>query len=420
MVLEPDLRPLLRRALRSTRASSEHVDVGSDGDDGGHWSGSFEQHPRGPRGEHTLEVRVGSVVGVDGLDVFVEFGPRFQGVWRLPNGVPVPNVGERRRFTLRGTEEGLWVLELPGVSPLDSWRAARVGSLVEARVIAPHPFGLELRVGDLHAFMPFSQLGLGRRVQARALVGHRMVCEVLSVEAHRQRIVLSRRLAAGRERERGLSKTDLVPGRIVSGRISRIVPYGVFVELGARLRGLIHVSDVAHERVHDLPERFQVGQSIDVLVLAVERGGRRIALGLKQLETDPLEVLEARLAEHPVLVARSRGRTPRGVWFDLPGGVQSLCARTELGVLDERSPELKSGAMLAVRLLRVDRSKRRVDVSLVHRDGRMLALDDALAHLPGGDEEESPRDARLAGLIGRALRAGGGYGASGDAAPRRS
>jgi len=361
-------------------------------------------------------VRTGAVVGVDGPDVFVEFGPRFQGVWRLPSGTPAPAIGERRRFTLRGTEEGLWVLEVPGALPLDSWRSMRVGSLVEARVLAPHPFGLELRVGDLHAFMPYSQLGLGRRVQPRALVGHRMVCEVLSVESHRQRVVLSRRLASGRERERGLARTDLVPGRIVSGRVSRITPYGAFVDLGPRLRGLVHVSDLAHERLRDPAERVEVGQSIEVLVLAVERGGRRIALGLKQLESDPLEVLEARLAEHPVLVARSRGRTPRGVWFDLPGGVRSLAARSELGALDERSPELRSGAMVAVRLLRVDRARRRVDVSLVHRDGRLLALEDALAHVPGGEDEESPRDARLAGLIGRALRAGGGFAQGGGSA----
>lgn len=407
MHLDPQNRPLLRRALRTTRGAAP------DAERGACWPepGTGLDGPPSTRGAHTLEVRTGTVVGVDGPDVFVEFGPRFQGVWRLRDGEAVPAIGARLSFTLRGTEEGLWVCERPHVPPLDAWREVVVGALVDARVIAPHPFGLELRAGDLHGFMPFSQLGLGRRVQARALVGHRFTCEVLAVESHRQRVILSRRLATGRERERGLGRGDIAPGRIVSGRVSRIVPYGVFVELGPRARGLIHVSNLTHGRVEDPGDVVEKGATIEVLVLRVDRRGRRISLGLKQLTTDPLDELAARCERHPVVVARATERTPRGQWFDLPGGVRALANAEGVGPLEPGRRELARGSTLAVRVVSIDHANRRVDVSVVHADGRLLALEDAFdatGEALDGDGG-GVGDARLARLIGKALKSGGGF-----------
>lgn len=401
MPIEPELRPLLRRALRSSRTPSPEGDVGS--------TPLADLGADGARGAHTLEMRTGTVVGIDGRDVFVEFGPRFQGVLRLAEGEEAPAEGSKQRYTLRGTEEGLWRLERPGVAPLPTWREIRVGDLVEARVLAPHPFGLELRAGDLHAFMPFSQLGLGRRVQARALVGHRMVCEVLAVEAHRQRIILSRRLAKSRERERGLVHSDLAPGRIVSGRVAKIVGFGVFVDLGPRLRGLVHISNIAHGRVADPSEHVEIGATIEVLVLRVDRGGRRVSLGLKQLQTDPLDALDGRCEVNPVVLARAQGRTPKGQWFDLPGGVRALADRDGLGPLEPGCRELKSGATVPVRVVAIDYSLRRVNVSVCHEDGRLLQLEDTLTIATDEGSEGSVDDARLAGLIGKALRTGGGF-----------
>jgi small subunit ribosomal protein S1 len=297
----------------------------------------------------------------------------------------------------------------PGVLPLATWREIRVGDLVEARVLAPHPFGLELRAGELHAFMPFSQLGLGRRVQARALVGHRMVCEVLAVEAHRQRIILSRRLAKSRERERGLDRSDLSPGRIVSGRVAKIVPYGVFVDLGPRLRGLVHISNLAHGRVRDPGEHVEVGATIEVLVLRIDRGGRRVSLGLKQLLTDPLDALDARCEVNPVVLARAQERTPKGQWFDLPGGVRALADRDGLAPLEPGCRELRTGATVPLRVIHIDVALRRVNVCVRHEDGRLLQLEDTLTIASDEADESGVHDARLAGLIGKALRMGGGF-----------
>jgi ribosomal protein S1 len=401
MPIEPELRSLLRRALRSSRTPASEGDVSATppADLGG----------SGARGAHTLEMRTGTVVGVDGRDVFVEFGPRFQGVLRLAEGEVAPSEGSKQRYTLRGTEEGLWRLERPGVLPLATWREIRVGDLVEARVLAPHPFGLELRAGELHAFMPFSQLGLGRRVQARALVGHRMVCEVLAVEAHRQRIILSRRLAKSRERERGLDRSDLSPGRIVSGRVAKIVPYGVFVDLGPRLRGLVHISNLAHGRVRDPGEHVEVGATIEVLVLRIDRGGRRVSLGLKQLLTDPLDALDARCEVNPVVLARAQERTPKGQWFDLPGGVRALADRDGLAPLEPGCRELRTGATVPLRVIHIDVALRRVNVCVRHEDGRLLQLEDTLTIASDEADESGVHDARLAGLIGKALRMGGGF-----------
>ncbi|MEZ5976824.1 MAG: S1 RNA-binding domain-containing protein [Planctomycetota bacterium] len=396
MTLDPDLVPLLRRALRRTRSGHLRLD-GASGEDGAAEAG-------GARGLHTLEVRTGTVVGVDGRDVFVEFGPRFQGVWRIAEGDAAPREGERRPFTLRGTEEGLWVLELPGARPIESWRSMRVGALVEARVIAPHPFGLELRVGELHAFMPYSQLGLGRRIDPRGLVGHRMTCEVLAVESHRQRIVLSRRLATSRERERGLKLGDVAVGRIVSGRVARLVPYGAFVDLGPKLRGLVHVRDVAHDRIGHPSERVELGQVVEVLVLGVERGGPHISLGLKPRAGPARGAAFA--PRRPSGPDRAFARSDAEGRVVRPAGTRACVgARVRFGGLDPRAKELATGATRAVRLVASTRCRwstfRRRPSTVVPSCSRTRWSPTSPA------PTATSVTGRLAQLIGRALRAGG-------------
>ena len=108
-------------------------------------------------GEHTLRVHVGTIVGIFGDDVFVELGPRMQGVISRRKFAEPPQVGDEHEFTLRGQEESLWALSLREERSLSSWEEMRAGSLVDGHVVRRRPEGLELKVGPLHAFMPRSQ-----------------------------------------------------------------------------------------------------------------------------------------------------------------------------------------------------------------------------------------------------------------------
>ena len=144
------------------------------------------------RGPHTLRVWRGTIVGSFGNDIFVELGPRMQGViarrhFRRP---PIP--GDSHEFTLHGQEEGLWVLSLKEEETLSTWEAMEEGSLVQARVVRLAPGGFELKVGPLHAFLPKSHSGLARDERPEPLVGKNITVEVIEVDPERQRVIDSR------------------------------------------------------------------------------------------------------------------------------------------------------------------------------------------------------------------------------------
>lgn len=346
-------------------------------------SGTFAQPPEdGARhGRDTLRVHSGAVVGVHGRDVFVELGPRMQGVIDVRAFDAPPAVGERHEFTLRGQEEGLWVLQLARASPLSSWEKMEVGSIVHAHVVRVAPGGLEGKIGPLHAFLPRSHTGLDRSEDPKVLVGKTFACEVIEVDARRQRVTVSRKLVAQRERESEHQREigSLRPGDVVQGRVTRIEPYGAFVAFGRGLTGLVHVSNLAHERVEDVASLVELGQVLDLRVLHVKQGGKRIGLGLKQMAQNPWELARAFLHEGEVVEGRVTRAIDGGVFVSVRRGIEGFLPYSQTGFVPGRVPHvsLAPGAALSARIVAIDFAQERMALSLLTAEGRRIQADEA-------------------------------------------
>ena len=350
---------------------------------------AHEDPPSSTHGPHTLRVVQGEIVGVSGDDVFVELGPRMQGVLSVRKFAEPPCVGEEFEFKLHGQEESLWVLSLAEAASLPSWRDMEVGSLVHARAIRSRVGGLELKVGRLHAFMPDSQTGLPRGQKTSLLVGKNFLCEVLEVDPERQRVVLSRRLVLRRERDSEQHKElgNLKPGQVVQGRVIRIEKYGVFLRFGRGLEGLIHVSNLSHERVENPREVFKKGQSLSARVLNIRQQGKRISLGLKQLGGDPWQQVERRFYIDQIVDARVTKVLEFGLFVTIVPGIEGLLPRSEarLGAHQGPREQYHEGDRLAVRILDLDLEAQRLTVSRNHRNGSEIQPEEALDYSELGD-----------------------------------
>jgi small subunit ribosomal protein S1 len=335
-----------------------------------------EPAPTPEHGEHTLRVWQGDVVGVDGRDVFVELGPRMQGVIGVDEFDEPPSVGDRRSFTLRGQEHGLWVLARAGELPLIGWERARVGDAVEARLLSANRGGFEARVGRMHGFLPFSEAGIGRREDPESWCGQALACEVLDVDPERQRVILShRRFAVRSERTRAEAEAArLRPGLVVSGRVAELRPFGAMIDLGRGSRGLLHRSDIAYERIADPSERLELGQRLELLVLAARADGRRISLGLKQRYPSPWRGL-AREARPGTLVRGTVVELARfGAFVRVRAGVVGLCHVSELGLQPGGTTGQAAavGQELVLRVLMLDVERERLSLSRLRADGSLL------------------------------------------------
>ncbi|MEZ6018019.1 MAG: S1 RNA-binding domain-containing protein [Planctomycetota bacterium] len=342
------------------------------------------------RGDHTLRLWQGTIVDIRGDDVFVDLGPRRQGVISLRAFEVPPQLDEVYDFTLRGREDELWALALPETRALDAWAEMEEGSLVSGRVMRATPDGLQLKVGPLHAFMPKSQSGAARGHKYTELVGRTLPVEVLHVDDDKQRIVVSHKAFLQQQRLHG-GEGNVVPGMLVQGRIFRIEDYGVFVRFGRASEGLVHASNLALDRPAHPAELFKVGDSVDALVLTVRAGGKRIGLGLKQLLENPWkraarEFQAGQLVE--VLVVRVRDF---GAFVRLAPGVEGLLPASECPGANHRK-HLTAGATVTVRVVRIDEAEERAAFSLMHEGGAPVQ--------PGAASDRAAFEARRAELAG--------------------
>lgn len=339
---------------------------------------SRSMHPENTakgHGVHTLRRWRGTIVGIYGEDVFVELGPRMQGVITRADFSEAPQVGEEHHFTLRGKEDRLWALAIAGSPSLRSWESMETGSLVEARVQRAVEGGLQLKVGRLHAFMPRSHCGLTRDRKATRLLGKTLTCEVLEVDAQRQRVILSRKTVLQRERDQGASgsPSGLRVGQRVAGRVTRIESFGIFVAWGRGHEGMVHVSNICNQHVQHPDEHYSIGDPVEAQVLYLRRGGKRIGLGIKQLHEDPWQALARDPGPGGITQGMVTALRQGGARIRLRTGVEAFLPYAEYrSSASGRYPILRIGQNLAVRLVAICPESRRASLSLNRSNGAPL------------------------------------------------
>ncbi len=330
------------------------------------------------RGRHTLKVMRGMVVGAHGRDIFIELGPRMQGVIESDAFTMKPSEGAQFDFTLRGQEEGLWRLALTEEEVLHSWEDMEVASVVEGRVTATNLGGLELRVGRLHAFMPRSETGMPRGSDLEELIGQLLVCEVIEVDHERQRCLLSRKRVLKRERERG-GEGGVRPGEVVHGRVIRVEDYGAFVRFGRGGQGLVHISNISHRRIAHPSELLKEGDAVEAKVLHIQRGGKRISLGIKQLGDNPWADADDRFLERSLVSGVVEHVLDAGVVIALEADISGFVPRREcgFGLGEPLTSHYVEGQPVSVRVVVLDSKEERLTLSFLHADGARIMADEA-------------------------------------------
>jgi small subunit ribosomal protein S1 len=177
-----------------------------------------------------------------------------------------------------------------------------VGAVLPGTVVAIKDFGAFVDLGGLEGMLPASELGFQRGVRPADVlaVGQELQVQVMRIEKtddprRPERISLSLKAL---ERDPWEDVADRFPaGSKVTGKITRVEPYGAFLELAPGLEGLLHVGELSGgKQVRHARELVKVGETREVTVLAIDRERRRISLGTGERgeEVDPADLAAAR------------------------------------------------------------------------------------------------------------------------------
>lgn len=241
------------------------------------------------------------------------------------------------------------------------------GEHVQAQVNQVVKGGLVASVNGLRGFIPASQMELHFVKDLSVYVGQTVECEIIEIDAHKQRLVLSRRALL--EVERAAKENEifstLEAGTTVHGTVKRIVDYGAFIDIGG-VDGLAHISDLAWHRVKHPSDVLEVGQELEVFVKSVDTDAKRISLSVKDTIRDPWLDNAEKYAEGDVIEGKVIKLTDFGAFMEIEPGFDGLIPMGELAEkrIERADEAVHVGDDVKVKVLRIDTKRKRISLSI--------------------------------------------------------
>jgi len=252
-------------------------------------------------------------------------------------------------------------------------KAAKTEERVDGIIFGRVKGGFTVDLDGAIAFLPGSQVDVRPIKDTNPLMNVPQPFQVLKMDRKRGNIVVSRRavLEESRAEQRAELVGNLAEGNTVDGIVKNITDYGAFVDLGG-LDGLLHVTDIAWKRINHPSEVLNLGDSIKVQIIKVNKETNRISLGMKQLETDPWADVEGRFPIGSNQKGIVTNITDYGAFVELEAGVEGLVHVSEMSWTKKNvhpGKILSTSQEVEVMVLELDKEKRRVSLGLKQIQG---------------------------------------------------
>ena len=247
--------------------------------------------------------------------------------------------------------QGYAVLSLKRAEKEKTWKdmenAHNANSVVEVEVLEYNKGGLLADINGLRGFIPLSHLNRTHFTEEitdfnggsetelknalKVLSGKKLTVKVIEIDKSKNRLVLSEKDASSEysEEEKEKKLKSVKNGDILDGVVTGIMQFGIFVDLDG-LEGLVHISEIAWEKVSNPGDYYTVGAPIKVVVLGIDENSKKLALSVKRLTSNPWEGVEERYKTGQVVKGKVSKVVPFGVFVTLEQGLEGLIHISEL------------------------------------------------------------------------------------------
>jgi small subunit ribosomal protein S1 len=350
------------------------------------------------------EVVTGHVVRIDKDEVLVDIGYKSEGVIPANELSIRKSVDPHEEVSLgeevdaivmtKEDQDGRLIMSKKRARFEKAWRrietAAESGQPVEGTVIEVVKGGLIIDLG-VRGFLPASLVDIRRVPNLDEYMGTKIETKVIELNRSRNNVVLSRRAVLEEERKevRQQILDRLQPGLEVEGQISNIVDFGAFVDLDG-IDGLIHISELSWSHVNHPSEILNIGDTVKVKVLDIDRDRQRISLGLKQTQEDPWQRIVETYNIGDELAGKVTKVVTFGAFVEILDGVEGLVHISELAAYHVESPRevVHPGDAIRVKILEIDSERRRLSLSAKRVEDQILPLVREGEETPALEDEE--------------------------------
>jgi small subunit ribosomal protein S1 len=342
----------------------------------------------------------GTVVAVTAESVLVDIGFKTEGILPLADFTKAGETvkrGDKIPVSIKGRDpEGYYELSRMKVERPRDWSALEKAfadkAPIAGMVTAVVKGGLSVDVG-VRAFMPASRSGAREAADVEKLVGQEIRCRIIKLDTADEDVVVDRRAVLEDEEREAKEKrySQVKEGETVTGTVRSLTDFGAFVDIGG-VDALLHVADISWGRVNKPADVLKPGQEVEAKVLKVDAAKRRIAIGLKQLQPHPWDLV----GEKYKVGDRVQGTVTRlaefGAFVELEKGVEGLIHLSEMSwskKVRKPSDAVKAGEQVEVAVLGVNQAERRISLGLKQ------VLGDPWAEVP----RKFPVDSQVEGIV---------------------
>ncbi len=331
--------------------------------------------------EDGLEGKVlrGTIVAIDGDTAVVDVGLKSEGRVALKEfaeagQMPELKAGDEVEVYLERMENknGEAMLSREKAKREEAWtqlaKAFANNERVTGTIFGRVKGGFTVDLSGAVAFLPGSQVDIRPVRDVSPLMGTPQPFQILKMDRSRGNIVVSRRavLEETRAEQRSELVANLKEGQVLTGVVKNITDYGAFVDLGG-VDGLLHVTDISWKRINHPTEVLSIGQQVQVQVIRFNPETQRISLGMKQLEADPWDAVEANYPLESVHTGRVTNITDYGAFVELEAGIEGLVHVSEMSWTKKNvhpGKIVSTSQEVEVMILDVDEQKRRISLGL--------------------------------------------------------
>ncbi len=321
----------------------------------------------------------GTVVAIEKDMAVIDIGLKTEGRVAVkefagPNRDQVIKVGDVVEVYLERVENALGeaVISRDKARREESWvkleKAFEAQEKVDGIIFNQVKGGFTVDLDGAVAFLPRSQVDIRPIRDVGPLMDIVQPFLILKMDRRRGNIVVSRRsvLEESRAEQRHVIVANLEEGMVIDGTVKNITDYGAFVDLGG-IDGLLHVTDIAWRRVNHPSEVLSVGQAVKVRIIKINHDTHRISLGMKQLQDDPWQAIDAKYPLNTTFHGRVTNITDYGAFVELEPGIEGLIHVSEMSWTKKNvhpGKIVSTSQEVDVQILEVDASKRRISLGL--------------------------------------------------------
>lgn len=245
-----------------------------------------------------------------------------------------------------------------------------VGDIIQGTVKNITNYGAFIDIGGVDGLLHITDMTWGRISHPSKLLklGDAVTVKVLSFDQDNQKISL------------GIKQLDKNPwadiddklkvGQKVTGKVSSITDYGLFVEVAKGIEGLVHISEISWtDRISNLMQRYNVGDDIDVVIVSLDKENRRMSLSVKQLQENPWETIDKKFKEGEKIKGQISNITDFGIFVQLMPGIDGLVHISDLSWtehIDHPRDRYNIGDEVEAVVLGVDKENKKVSLSIKH------------------------------------------------------